>query len=158
MMSDQLPNHIVWELEDAGIDINAEKKRLSRDLFDPLSAASKTALMRAGFTLYDQVTKREFEKAGSLDRADFLRRGGRVVGWRITSKVRSIPGAGAERSRQLEAGVTTNLAGAFRRRGFFFIRGFMHTKLQTERRALELLNQLLTSSAINHCQRVIETG
>jgi len=75
----ELPNNVRSELEDAGIYVDAEDKTLSVDRFNRLSEPAKTTLMRAGFTLYDQVTKREFDSAGSLDRAEFLRRGGRIA-------------------------------------------------------------------------------
>jgi hypothetical protein len=76
----EIPHNVRWELEDAGVYIDAEKTQLSRELFERFSDPAKTALMRAGFKLYDRVTAREFERAGSLDRAEFLRQGGRVVG------------------------------------------------------------------------------
>jgi hypothetical protein len=73
----EIPSNILRELDSAGVD--AEKKELSANRFHALSDPAKTAVMAAGFRLYDEVTEKQFNAATSMDRADFLRRGGRVV-------------------------------------------------------------------------------
>lgn len=72
-----LPNNVLWELEDRGVDVSA--KSLSRDKFDSLSAHAKHAVMRENFKVYDEMQARHFEKLTSMDQAEFKGRGGRVV-------------------------------------------------------------------------------
>lgn len=73
----ELSQRTQWELEERGIDPAA--RSLSRDRFDSLSPLAQGELMLAGFRLFDELPKRQFEKLTGIDKRDFLERGGRVA-------------------------------------------------------------------------------
>jgi hypothetical protein len=75
-MSDQLPDNVMREMEEKNILVG---ERITRDNFDRLSPLAAMAVVKAGVLIHDQIPPRQFERYGSLERRDFLARGGRVV-------------------------------------------------------------------------------
>jgi predicted helicase len=75
-MSEQLPDNVLWEMEEKGVPVGDS---ISRDDLNKLSPVAAAAVVKAKIRVYDTATPRQFDRAASWDRADFLRRGGKVI-------------------------------------------------------------------------------